>query len=252
MHEPFLPHRRVDPDPAILLAPEFVAALLDHMPQALFWLKDGALRYVSVNNAMLDLCGVRTRDEMIGKTARDFFPEVERELQERQDLATIQGSGLNMAELRLCQRLRGEPVWLLIRRTPIVGANGGSTGLAATATRLDTARHAIHERLAFVLRHIHDHFSGPVDISALARRCDTSISQLNRSFSSLMGQPPKRYLMHVRFEAAVRMLRSRMSIVEVAYACGYPDQGAFARLFRDHFGVSPSAYRQTQTSRDIC
>jgi AraC-like DNA-binding protein len=45
-------------------------------------------------------------------------------------------------------------------------------------------------------------------------------------------------------EAALQRLRAtRGSIAEVASACGYADQSAFTRAFRQTVGYSPSEYR---------
>jgi PAS domain S-box-containing protein len=229
------------------LAPDFVASLLDHMPEAPFWVKDSALRYVSVNAAMLELCGVRASADVIGRTARDFFAESVRERHEAQDRLVMRTRRSCADQLELCSRLRGEPVWLLIRRRPVTGAQGRTIGVAAIARRLDpNRRHPTYARLAFVIDHIDANFRGPVDLCELARRCEISLSQLNRDFISLLGLPPKRYLMKVRFEAAVELLESGMSIVEVAHASGYTDQSAFARSFRLVVGISPSAYRRAR------
>ena len=42
----------------------------------------------------------------------------------------------------------------------------------------------------------------------------------------------------------VDLLEAGGSIADVAHACGYTDQSAFARSFREHVGMSPSDYRR--------
>lgn len=228
------------------LAADCIVALLNHVPQTLFFVKDSALRYVTANSAMLDLCGARSDADVIGKSARDFFPEVvwrRHEMQDRQVMRARRGS---TDQLDLCFRLRGKPVWLLVKRMPILDANQDVTGIAAIARKLDDPdrRHPTYERLAYVIDYIHGNFRAPVDICTLAERCGISGSQLNRDFVSLFGLPPKRYLTKVRFEAALDLLEAGGSIADVAHACGYTDQSAFARSFREHVGMSPSDYRR--------
>src|SRR3546814_20715682 len=51
-----------------------------------------------------------------------------------------------------------------------------------------------------------------------------------------------------RMAAAKAMLLSaeapkRLSLGEVAWRCGYPDQSHFARLFRSFFGCTPTQFR---------
>ena len=232
-----------------LLASDLIASLLDHVPTAPFWIKDAALRYVTVNAAMVELCNARSQADVIGKNARDYFPDAVCDRHEREDRLVMRKRGACADQLELCLPLRGRPVWLFIRRRPILDAAGKPVGLAAVARRLDPdRRHPTYERLAFVIDHIHANFRSAVDLGELARRCGVSAWQLNRDFTSLLGLPPKRYLMKVRFEAALELLESGAPIVEVAHACGYTDQSAFARSFRYNVGVSPSEYRRARAA----
>jgi AraC family L-rhamnose operon transcriptional activator RhaR len=52
------------------------------------------------------------------------------------------------------------------------------------------------------------------------------------------------YLARVRAEtAAALLLQTERSITDIAAAGGWPDANYFARRFRQHFGLAPSAYR---------
>ena len=228
------------------LTPDCLTALLDHVPQTPFYIKDAALRFVSVNAAMVDLCGARSQAEVLGKSARGFFPEVVTHRHESQDRLAMRTRKACADQLDLCFRLRGKPVWLLIRRRPVIDTANKTIGVAAIARKLDAPdrRHPTYERLAFVIDYIHGNFRSPMDICTLALRCGISASQLNRDFVSLLGLPPRRYLTKVRFEAALDLLESGASIVDVAHACGYADQSAFARSFRYNVGMAPSDYRR--------
>jgi AraC-like DNA-binding protein len=54
------------------------------------------------------------------------------------------------------------------------------------------------------------------------------------------------YLMRLRIETAARRLRSDdVSVLEVACSVGFNDPSHFARLFRRHMGVTPTAYRNS-------
>jgi AraC-like DNA-binding protein len=60
--------------------------------------------------------------------------------------------------------------------------------------------------------------------------------------------PPRRYITKMRLEGAIELLAGDKSIAEIAQACGYADQSAFARRFHAIVGMSPSQYRQTLAS----
>lgn len=238
-------------DPFQLLSLELVEALFDQLPQSPFFIKDQALRYVSANAAMLDLCGVKTKADIEGRTAADFFAEVARRRYETLDRQVMRTQRPALDQLDLCVRLRGGPVWLLFGRWPIANAARDSVGVVVIARRLETPdrRHPTYERLAHAVEHIKANFRAPLDIADLARRAGVSVSQLERDFIGLFGLPPRRYLTKVRLEAAVELLETDWPIVEIAHACGYSDQSAFTRRFTAAVGLSPSEYRRAHTRR---
>lgn len=62
-----------------------IEQVLDAIPNAIFVAKDVNLRCVAANRAMLGLCGVKRREELIGRTAADFFADDVRERYEALD-----------------------------------------------------------------------------------------------------------------------------------------------------------------------
>jgi PAS domain S-box-containing protein len=233
--------------PIAALSLELVEALLDHLPRAPFFVKDRELRYVSANAAMLELCGVRRRDEFIGRSAREFFPEAMWRRYEALDLQVMRSGRPVTDQLHLSVRMRGRPVWLLFGRWPVTTEAGDVVGIAAMARALEAPdrRHPTYERLAIAVEHIQANFGAPLDVPDLARRAGVSVSQLERDFVSLFGLPPRGYLTKVRLEAALAMLDGDKPIVEIAHACGYGDQSAFTRRFHAAVGISPTEYRRS-------
>src|SRR5262249_53344612 len=66
------PHARdvVKTGPLSALPLSLVEEVLNYVQRAPFCIKDKGLQFVSANEAMLDLCGVQSRDELIGASAR--------------------------------------------------------------------------------------------------------------------------------------------------------------------------------------
>lgn len=84
----------------------------------------------------------------------------------------------------------------------------------------------------------------PWTVDALAEVCNVSRATLARRFAQL-GITPLELVTTLRMERAARLLRrDGLSAAAVAEQCGYASQAAFGRVFTQHFGVGPGAYRR--------
>jgi AraC-like DNA-binding protein len=70
-----------------------------------------------------------------------------------------------------------------------------------------------------------------------------TVSHLVRSFSRLVGLPPKSYHAQVRLARARRLLAEGKSVTWVAYECGFADQSHLSRRFKECHGVTPGAFQ---------
>ena len=106
----------------------------------------------------------------------------------------------------------------------------------------DPQRHRL--RLERTLALIHEHFSEPLSLAALARHAGMSISRFSCVFREALGTSPLDYVGATRMREARRRLRSPVqSIAEVAYAVGFQDSNYFSRSFKQHHGMSPREFR---------
>jgi len=81
-------------------------------------------------------------------------------------------------------------------------------------------------------------------IDAVAARVATSRRQLQRSFAEVGRTTFRSYLTAVRMDRAAALLRERRATVrEAASAVGYRQPAQFAKAFRRHHGMTPSALR---------
>ena len=84
----------------------------------------------------------------------------------------------------------------------------------------------------------------PLRTSELARIAGMSTRQLERLFTRHVGCSPSQHYIRVRLERARKLLRgTRMSVLEVALACGFTSASHFARAYRGHHNVVPRADR---------
>lgn len=216
------------------------------LPDVGFFVKDKDLKYVAASDMMARFCGVERPQDIYGKDLRDFFPDhiVRRyESLDRQVLATGRPSA-NHFDLTVGGK--GESVWVNFSRYPLKDKHGATVGIVAVARHLWYADkdHALYSRMSRVVDRLRADPAQQLDLKELARLGGVSRSQLQRDFARLLNTTPRDLLHQIRMERAVELLSGGLPIVDVAYACGYSDQSAFTRRFREVTGMSPSAYRQ--------
>ena len=86
-------------------------------------------------------------------------------------------------------------------------------------------------------------YGADLDVEALARLANLSPDHLIRTFRSVFGETPHRYLQRRRVERAMNLLRSTdLDVTEVCLAVGFTSLGTFSRLFSAVVGESPTAY----------
>jgi AraC family transcriptional regulator len=98
----------------------------------------------------------------------------------------------------------------------------------------------VQPAMAFAARHLDEDLS----LAALAEQAGLSPFHLHRVFSAAAGETPKQYALRLRLDgAAVLLLTSRRSVLDVALSCGFGSHEVFCRVFRKRFRTTPSAYR---------
>ncbi len=89
------------------------------------------------------------------------------------------------------------------------------------------------------------HLDGGISLQEVARECHLSMSHFSRQFHRTTGLPPHKWLLTRRIEVAKENLGDRrMSLSDVAAACGFADQSHLTRVFTRMVGVSPGAWRR--------
>lgn len=85
-------------------------------------------------------------------------------------------------------------------------------------------------------------------VEELAKIAGRSLSGFKREFTQLYGEAPMTWIRKKKLERAAFLLeKSDKNIEEVAEASGFISASHFARLFKERYLVSPSAYRTKQT-----
>ncbi len=95
-----------------------------------------------------------------------------------------------------------------------------------------------------ILAYAAAHLDEDLSLAALASQTGLSQFQLHRMFSATAGETLKQFTLRLRLgRAAVMLLTSGDSVLDIALACGFQSHEVFIRAFRQRFEMTPSAYR---------
>ena len=101
------------------------------------------------------------------------------------------------------------------------------------------------ERIHDVQKYVREHTDEELNREVLAAVAGFSVPHFHRIFTAHVGENIASYVRRVRLERAGRKLRmGAVDITEVALAAGYDTHAAFSKAFKQHFGLSPSEFRQ--------
>ncbi|HBF28062.1 MAG TPA: AraC family transcriptional regulator [Rhizobium sp.] len=95
-----------------------------------------------------------------------------------------------------------------------------------------------------VSEYLTEHFQEPVAVADLAQICALSQSYFIKAFKESFGRTPYRWLSEYRVARARDLLKSDISIAEIAIECGFSDQSHMTRSFRELVGVAPGQFRR--------
>jgi AraC family transcriptional regulator len=112
----------------------------------------------------------------------------------------------------------------------------------------ESSRTEYRARINRVMDHVDRHLDSPLDLATLAGVAHFSPFHFHRIFTMMTGETPADYVQRIRVERASSMLLNdpRMSITEVAEACGFGSVSLFSRSFRAALGVTAREYRQRE------
>jgi len=96
-----------------------------------------------------------------------------------------------------------------------------------------------------LLRRLRDyviaHLDEPIGVEALAGIAGRSPFHFTRVFTRSVGMTPHRYIVHLRLQRAIELVREgRSGLAEIAARTGFADQSHLSRWVRRVLGVSPT------------
>jgi AraC-like DNA-binding protein len=87
-------------------------------------------------------------------------------------------------------------------------------------------------------------YAEPLDVRTVAAVAHVSPAHFSRSFRTVFGETPHRYLQRRRVERSMFLLRETdRSVTDICFDVGFMSLGTFSRTFREIVGETPSGYR---------
>lgn len=102
-----------------------------------------------------------------------------------------------------------------------------------------------HPVRADIRQVVEQHYATPVTLPELAYLSGRSLSSFKRDFQLIYNMPPAQWIRTKRLEKAKEMLqKTLLPVTEICYSMGFENISHFSRIFKDHYGQSPTEYRQ--------
>ena len=107
-------------------------------------------------------------------------------------------------------------------------------------------------RLLAVQRMISTRFSEKLTLSSIGRACGLNRTKLASGFRELFKCTIAEALSRERLKwAALELRLGKMSVAQIAYACGYLSHASFTRAFSRHYGIAPKEWRKRDEKSEM-
>jgi len=121
------------------------------------------------------------------------------------------------------------------------GAPDAATAAASPRARLNTDQVLVNA----AIRVLNNQLSANHTLEQLARMVGTNEKRLSRAFKEQLGKTVFEFLREERLRVAERLLAdTSLRISDVAEEVGFSSSANFATAFREHCGITPTAYRE--------
>lgn len=104
---------------------------------------------------------------------------------------------------------------------------------------------SIKALISQTVAYIRAHVGEEITLQKLADQVNLSVYYYSHCFKAVTGVSPMDYVISTRIERAkVLLIRTNLSVSDIAYEVGYASSGSLINLFRRHEGISPNRFRK--------
>lgn len=103
------------------------------------------------------------------------------------------------------------------------------------------------QSLSDIIELMQNNIEEPLTLSELSECSNISRRQMERQFQIHLDKPPSRFYLELRLNHARRLLQqTTANITNIAIASGFVSSSHFSNCYKDYFGISPRAARQSK------
>ncbi len=225
---------------------------LEHLPGALFMMKNLDSRYIYMSGALREAINLPPGQGVVGKTDFDLFPKIIAESFRQNDLLVFKHGKPLVNEVHATGFFAHAPKWTFSSKFPLHNRAEKVIGLI-TINRPYTevmGHDAELNRLLPAIEHVFRNYADVITISTLAKLCSLSESQFMRVFRQGMKMTAQVFVEQVRmFHAIDAIKHTAHSIARIAQDNGFYDHSAFVKRFKKFTGTTPLNYRRDQQAK---
>lgn len=222
-------------------------SLLGHLPNICFFAKDRAGNIISASAAMVRRYGLRSLDELTGRSDRDFFPpHIAKGIMDDDQMVMTTGRPiLGRVEVLFDENRILD--WYTTNKFPLYALDGSVVGVMGTTHSLGEKRGTFlaNARISKAVERIQTAYAERLPIGGLAALSGLSERQFRRQFQEVFEMSPQEFIHKTRVQAGCKLLKqSDAPISSVATECGFCDQSSFTHYFRRYLGITPLQFRK--------
>lgn len=112
----------------------------------------------------------------------------------------------------------------------------------------ETGERTYDARIRLMMGYISENYMQKISLEDIASAANISARECSRCFHDELGMAPFSYLINHRVRIASELLgETEMEITDICFATGFNNTSYFAKVFKEHTGLSPREYRQSFT-----
>lgn len=93
---------------------------------------------------------------------------------------------------------------------------------------------------------IQNHIFEDISISALADKCNRSLTSFKKEFRRHYFEPPHKWFIKQRLmHSRLLLISTDKSVSEIGIECNFPNTSHFIKLFKKEYNLTPATYRNT-------
>lgn len=222
-------------------------SLLGHLPNVCFFAKDRAGNIISASAAMVRRYGLRSLDELTGRSDRDFFPPHIAKGIVDDDLVVMSTGQPLLGRVEVLFDENRILDWYTTNKFPLYALDGSVVGVMGTTHSLGERRGTFlaNARISSAVERIQTGYAERLVIGELAALCGLSERQFRRQFREVFEMSPQDFIQKTRVQAGCKLLKqSDAPIASIANECGFCDQSSFTQYFRRYLGITPLQFRK--------